>query len=66
LTDADLSFADLTKVKNLETTELAGTDYIFADGLEGTILDINQAVPYDLPESCDECPLTQQSPSAYR
>ena len=49
LTDANLPFADLTGVRNLETAELAGADYTFADGLEGTILDINQPPPDVLP-----------------
>jgi len=49
LTDADLSFANLEGVKNLDTAELAGADYAFADGLEGTILDINQPPPDVLP-----------------
>jgi uncharacterized protein YjbI with pentapeptide repeats len=46
LTDADLGFADLSGIKNLDTAELAGADYVFADGLDGTILDINQPPPY--------------------
>ena len=49
LTDADLSFAYLEGVKNLETAELGGADYIFPDGLEGTFLDINQPPPDVLP-----------------
>lgn len=49
LTDADLSFVDLTNARNLETAELAGADYVFANGLEGTILDINQPPPDVLP-----------------
>jgi uncharacterized protein YjbI with pentapeptide repeats len=66
LTDADLSFANLTDTKNLVTAELAGADYIFADGLEGTILDINQAPPDILPGPCDRCPVSQLSLSANR
>ena len=49
LTEADLSFANLEGVKNLDTAELAGADYAFADGLEGTMLDINQPPPDVLP-----------------
>ncbi|MCG7926942.1 MAG: pentapeptide repeat-containing protein [Candidatus Thiodiazotropha taylori] len=51
LTDADLTFTNLTNSMNLETAELAGIDYVFADGLEGTILDLNQVVPCMLPGS---------------
>lgn len=47
--NADLSFANLTSAKNLETAELAGADYLFAEGLEGIILDINQPPPDVLP-----------------
>ena len=49
LTDDDLNFASLKGVKNLHTAELADADYAFADGLEGTILDINQPPPDVLP-----------------
>jgi uncharacterized protein YjbI with pentapeptide repeats len=49
LTDADLTFANLEGVKNLDTAELAGADYVFADGLEGTFLDVNQPPPDVLP-----------------
>lgn len=52
LTDADLSFADLTDANCLEFMELSGADYIFADGIESTILDINYVAPDVLPESC--------------
>lgn len=43
-TDADLAFADLIGAKNLETAELAGAEYLFAE-LTGTFLDINQPSP---------------------
>jgi uncharacterized protein YjbI with pentapeptide repeats len=59
LTDADLSFADLSVADRaidglpdtlpLASAELAGADYVFADGLKGTILDINQPPPDVLP-----------------
>lgn len=49
LASARLAFADFAGVSGLETAELAGGDYLFADGLEGTILDINQPPPDVLP-----------------
>jgi uncharacterized protein YjbI with pentapeptide repeats len=45
----DLSFANFEGVNNLDTAELAGAEYWFADGLEGTILDINQPPPDVVP-----------------
>ncbi len=74
LTDADLSFARLCGeiwggrlcATNLETAELAGADYVFADGLEGTFLDINQPPPDILPASCDPCSLSHLSPLTER
>jgi uncharacterized protein YjbI with pentapeptide repeats len=61
LTAANLSFANFAGVRNLETAELAGADYVFTDGLEGTFLDINQPPPDVLPASCDPCSISLQS-----